>query len=182
MGCFARTCGLTRTGILEGDKVFLIELNDNELMRYHSFLHKNDRVKQRNKELSEYGDGFLRVMEAQGNDLFKMKETPIRDAYIGTYDDYGGIEEEELHELDTNNIEHFIFHYWAVKVVMGEVETDMEFVHKFLKKLNFLRTSPIDTTLMGIQHPDIQECEEQLKLNLATNRFLRRRIKKLKEQ
>lgn len=178
MGCFARTCGLTRTGINEGDKVLLIELNDNELSGYYDFIQTIQRRESRIEELNNYSEGLRKILSE--NKTTCLLPSPIKGAHIGTYNDYGGIEEVELEELRYESIEHFIFHYWAVKTVMGEVKTDKEFINKFLKKLYFLRTSPIDTTLMGQQHPDIDECKEQLKLNLATNRFLRKKIKDFK--
>ena len=64
---------------------------------------------------------------------------------------------------------------------MGEVKTDVEFIIDLFRKLYFLRKSPLDTDLIGQQHPDSDECKKQIKLNIQTNKFLRKRIKDLKK-
>ena len=164
MGCFARTCGITNTGILEGDKVLLIEFNQVECNSFYNLLQDCEN--------------YLRGKDKRMNPF----KNPIKDAYIGTYDDYGGIKEADV-EPPTfgNGLDNIMLHYWVVEFLMGEVKTDVEFIIDLFRKLYFLRKSPLDTDLIGQQHPDSDECKKQIKLNIQTNKFLRKRIKDFKK-
>jgi len=166
MGCFARTCGITNTGILEGDEVFFIELENVELKPFYDFLqdyerHMRDEEDERSKK---YG--------------FTSYKSPIKEAHIGTYDDYGSIKEKEIESPEYGKVDHIIFHHWAVEHLMGEVKTDKVFIRDLLRSIFFLRKSPMETLLLGQQHPDSDEYKKQIKLNVATNKFLRKRLKK----
>lgn len=169
MGCFARTCGITNTGILENDKVYLIELENIELKVFYNFLQDYERH-MRDEEDERY--------KRYGIPSYK---SPIKEAHIGTYDDYGSIKEKEIERPDYDKVDHIIFHYWAVEHLMGEVKTDKFFIRDLLRSIYFLRKSPMETILLGQQHPDRHECEKQIKLNIATNKFLRKRIKDFKK-
>jgi hypothetical protein len=164
MGCFARTCGITNTGILENDRVLLIEFNNVEETSFYNLLQDCE--------------DYLRHKDERKN-RFK---NPIKDAHIGTYDDYGSIKEVDVEQLTVGNgLDNIMIHYWAVEFLMGEVKTDVEFIVDLFRKLYFLRKSPLNTDIIGQQHPDSIECRNQIKLNIETNKFLRKRIKEFKK-
>ncbi len=199
MGCFARTCGISGTGINEGEKVVILILNLPYKYIDLSNLMRNIGDQQiKFHESEEVKAGSERFMNAVLNKEVKGMEEwtmfdfkPLKEVARGTYNDYGFIEEMEQpdeiegiqSELYGNDIgmTHLIFHEWAVEFLFNkkieDIKLDIDFAVKLLCKIYNLRRSPIDW-ILGQQHPDIEEMEQQIALNIRTNQFLTEKINK----
>lgn len=203
MGCFARTCGISGTGINEGEKVVVIILNlpykyidlstlMREVGEQQNKFHKAEEVKTH----SELFMNAVLNKEVKGMEewtLFDFK--PLKEVARGTYNDYGFIEEmeqpEEIEgiqgEMYGNNsgMAHLLFHEWAVEFLFGkkieEIKLDIDFAVKLLWKIYHLRRSPIDW-MLGQQHPDIEEMKKQIALNVRTNQFLTEKINQYEKE
>lgn len=198
MGCFARTCGLSGTGINMGEKVVVIVLNLpykyidlSTLCRY--IRDQKDKF-HTDKETTMHSERFMKaVLNKEIKDMkdyviFDFK--PVVSVFKGTYDDYGFIEEEERPEEDDNEysndsgLDNIIFHVWAVEFIFNkkikDIKLDIAFALQLLYHCYFIRRSPIDW-MIGQQHPDTSEMEQQIKLNERTNKYLKSKIERYKK-
>ncbi len=203
MGCFARTCGISGTGINEDEKVVIIILNlpykyidlstlMREVGEQLNKFHGAEKVK---KYSEQFMDSVLNK-EIEGMEewtLFDFK--PVKEIARGTYNDYGFINEIECPDeiegtqgkLYGNNsgMAHLLFHEWAVEFLFGkkieEIKLNMDFAVELLCKIYNLRRSPIDW-MVGQQHPDIEEMQEQIAINKRTNKYLETKIAKYKKE
>lgn len=203
MGCFARTCGISGTGINEDEKVVIIILNLPYKYIDLSTLMR-EICEQQNKfhgaeEVKGHSERFMNAVlnkEVKGMEewtLFDFK--PLKEVARGTYDDYGFIKEIERPEEvegtqgemygNDSGMAHLLFHEWAVEFLFGkkieEITFDIDFAVKLLWKIYHLRRSPVDW-MVGQQHPDIQEMKEQIELNIRTNQFLTEKINQYEKE
>lgn len=203
MGCFARTCGISGTGINEGEKVVIIILNLPykyiDLSTLMSEINDQKEKYHGAEEVKKHSEGFMKSVlnkEVKGMEewtLFDFK--PVNKITKGTYNDYGFIEEVECPEEiegtqgelygNDSGMAHLLFHEWAVEFLFGkkikDIKLDIEFVSELLWKIYNLRRSPIDW-MLGQQHPDIQEMKEQIALNNRTNEYLSVKILKYEKE
>lgn len=195
MGCFARTCGISGTGINEDEPVviFVFNLPYTKVIDLSELIYKvsEQETKFKGGEVQEHTERFMTAVlnkEIKGMEdrvLFHFK--PIKEILIGTYNDYGFINEAEEPEVERteNGLEHLIFHVWAVECLFNkkidEITLDLTFARNLLWKLYHLRRSPIDW-MLGQQHPDVEEMEGQINLNNRTNEYLTQKINKYKNK
>lgn len=164
MGCFAGTCGITNTAIYEGDEVVLIVFNKQEDFPT-KFYYLYQEISQ-SLRLKLYQD-----------------EQPIKGVFLGTYNDYGWI--NEIEEDDENSETAQLFHRWAVELILDKeiksIKDKKSFVCDLYAELYLLRKSPIDTTIIGVQHDGIKEVILQLKVYEATVQYLRKKLEDFRE-
>lgn len=140
------------------------------------------QAKRESQELKSHEKSLIEKHDYKIGDFL-----PFRDCVVGTYDDYGGIEEDLLPE-DYEEIREQVqfYHVWAVEFLLGEsieelMKNKVEFISKFYEKLYFLRKNPLNLQLMGQQHKDVEEMELMVKMNNRINQYLECEIKKQKQ-
>ena len=170
MNCFDTTCGITNTAIRIGESCIMVDLNEPFPI------------------LDEYDLAFnhlfsctVRQKDLSTEDRCSY-DFPIRSILFGIYNDYGSI-----FDLETDNKgKRLFFHTWIVEWLLKknveELKQDpLSMVKEILKKCMYLRRSPLSSDLRGMQHDWVDELKEQIKFNNEVNKYLRSKIKTLKE-
>lgn len=185
MGCFARTCGISNTGVNEGESVVVIVFKQPspkgielyEVLQGCS--QQLAKIKSDKKKTFEDKLGFQYITT-------DFRSNPIDRVLHGDYNDYGWIDGDDTEpDYEYESTRHLVFHTWAVEHILGkkisEIEMNIEIGISIIQSLYYLRRSPIDW-MLGQQHPDIGEMKEQLALNEATNEYLKKKIKEYQDE
>ena len=178
MGCFDKTCCLSNTAISAGEECLIIILNEDSHGFTNTFYHlSSDLWKQSRRESQELSDrelGMLADFKYKKGDLL-----PFRDAIVGTYNDYGSIEEEDRLPEDYEEIrmDVQIYHVWAVEFLLKKpiaelMENKVRMVSNLYSAMYYLRKSPLDLKLSGQQHKDRKEILAMISFNNRVNEYL----------
>jgi hypothetical protein len=185
MGCFARTCGISNTGINEGESVVIIVFNqpspkESELYQILQYTYSQQRkIAEEKKKTYDDKLGFQFI-----DDGFHNK--PINRVIQGEYNDYGWIEDDDTEpDYEYASMRHLVFHTWAVEHILNKKIKDIELTIQtgidILQSCFYLRKSPLDW-MLGNQHPDVHELKAQLALNEASNKYLSKKIKEYEKE
>lgn len=115
----------------------------------------------------------------------------IQGVYSGTYNEYGGLNEIQLPEIEGCEL-HF-FHKFAINCLFEWMffedvfssfnyndNTRMHLTKALYNKLNSLRKNPIGFDCIGSQGDDIEQMQEKIRLNNRINEHLAEKIAKAK--
>lgn len=184
MGCFDKTCVLTNTSISVGEPCVVIVLNDIKVNTFYNLLGDvHSQAERESNKLEEYEKEMLKKTPFNSIGHF----FPIRYVVMGTYNEYGSIEEkdrlpnedekifpDESDDMDLNS--HF-FHKWAVEYVLDDdvenwLDTPVKLAEKLYEYMYLLRKTPLTLEFSGKQHKDGEEMDEMIKFNYEIIKYL----------
>lgn len=200
MGCFDKTCSITNTAISKGDSCVIIRF----WKEFQDWFFKNNKSNNLVYKLFNYLlDHFYEIESLHNYDIkdsyreikIKQFQDILRDytCYFGTYNDYWFIE-EDLTEIELNLETDLYIHTFAleqlfnksIEQIKNDINTDKIFEPSFfLKDFIWLclenRINLFWKNLLGEQHDGLTEMNKQLKLLKETEKFLKNKIKKYKD-
>ena len=192
MGSFDKTCYLTNTAINYRDNSEVVhiviwnKIKDKAkqgIYEFLNFLYIQKSEMDRNKEFLEKEkdiNNWLLVNNIN-NSLENLTDYKMA---IWNYNDYWAIKDQEIETDPFNSVELF-FHKWAIDYILWkdiqEIPKEDLLIELLSNLTYFRRWLWLDLYLTWQQYTDIQEMKQMIELNNKTNEFLKKRIKKYKE-
>jgi len=182
MGCFDVTCRLTNTSISSGEDCVLIILENDSAIHFYDL---KDSVYRQSKRKSQEFEKYEIELIEKDSAFSKGWFLPIKGVYSGRYNDYGSLEDESILPSDFEEnyrmYHSLFFHKWAVEYILKDkienlLKNQIDFALKLFSEIYFLRKSPMDLSLSGQQHKDIDEMKNMIAMNERINLYLSGKI------